>query len=207
MRKRSPGFSMMELMIVLLLMGIVMAMVVPAAYNSLKGYKLHADATALASYLNVVRMKAASQFKPYRLVINVSGGTYTMEKLCGDTSSTVDANCTGLNSPYQEFTTPVYEGGTQLMSQGNTFSGCRPSNITGTLYPGTIVGDPSPCPSTVYMYFNTRGSPVGNTGNPLGNGGVVIYISNQNKLVDAVTVSLGGRVSVSSWSGTAWVVR
>jgi prepilin-type N-terminal cleavage/methylation domain-containing protein len=203
MRKKSPGFSMLELMIVLLLMGIVMAMVVPAAYNSLKGYKLHADATALASYLNVVRMKAASQYAPYRLVIDIAGGTYTMEQLCGDKTT---LGCTG-TSYYQALSTPKLEGGKQFMSQGNTFSSCKPTGAPGTVYPGTITADPSPCPAALYMYFNTRGSPVDATGSPLGNGGVVIYISNQNKLVDAVTVSLGGRVSVSSWSGTAWVVR
>jgi prepilin-type N-terminal cleavage/methylation domain-containing protein len=207
MKRISSGFSMLEIMVVLLITGIIVAMVVPSAYNAMKGYKLHADATALASYLNVVRMKAASQYKPYRLAIDVSGGTYTMEKLCGDTQSSVDANCTGAYPAYQEFSTPVFEGGTQYMSQGNTFTGCRPSSITGALYPGTIQADPSPCPTTLYMYFNTRGSPVDNQGNPLGNGGDVIYIQNQNKLVDAVTVSLGGRVSVSTWSGSAWVVR
>lgn len=205
--RKNLGFSMLEILVVLLLMGIIVAIALPSALSSLKGYELHSDATAVASYLNVVRMKAASQYKPYRLVVNVSAGTYTMEKLCGDTDSTVDANCTGANSAYQEFTTPAYEAGTQYMSQGNTFSSCRPASITGTLYPGTILGDPSPCPDPLYMYFNTRGSPVDNTGAPLGNGGAVLYVSNQNNLTDAITVSLGGQVSISAWSGSAWVVR
>lgn len=205
MRKRiEAGFSMLELLVVLLMMGIIAAIAIPAAYNSLKGYRLHSDATAIASYLNVVRMKAASQYAPYRLVVNVAGGTYTMEKLCGLTTTTVDSACT---TPYQTFTTPQLEGGTQYISQGNTFSSCRPSSITGSVYPGTIIADPSPCPDPLYMYFNTRGSPVNNTGSPLTNGGDVLYLRNQNNLVDAVSVSIGGRVSVSSWSGSAWVVR
>jgi prepilin-type N-terminal cleavage/methylation domain-containing protein len=207
MRKRSLGFSMIEIMVVLLIMGIIIAIALPMANNALKGYKLHADATSISSYLNVVRMKAASQYKPYRLIVNTGAGTYTMEKLCGDTPTSgadSDANCTG---PYQEFTAPVYEGGTQYVSQGNTFSSCRPSFISGTLYPGTITADLSPCPDPLYIYFNTRGSPVNSTGGVIGNGGVVLYIYNQNNLTDAITVALGGRVSISSWSGSAWVVR
>ena len=204
MKRIQAGFSMTELMVVLLMMGILAAIALPSTLNSLKGYRLHSDATAIASYLNVVRMKGASQYAPYRLVVNLSSSTYTMEKLCGDTPSTVDSACT---SKYNAFTTPQLEGGTQVVSQGNTFSSCRPSNITGTLYPGTIAGDPSPCPDPLYMYFNTRGSPVDSAGGPLTNGGAVLYMKNQNDLTDAVTVSIGGRVSVASWSGSAWVVR
>lgn len=198
---------MLEILVVLLLMGIIAAIAIPAAYSSLKGYRLHSDATALASYLNVARMKAASQYAPYRMVVNIAGGTYTLEQLCGMTPSTADAACTGASAPYQPHTTPMLEGGTQYISAGNTFSSCRPSSITGSVYPGTITADPSPCPDPLYFYFNTRGSPVDNIGNPLSNGGDVIYLYNQNNLVDAVTVSIGGRVSVSSWSGSAWVVR
>ncbi len=204
MRKKSLGFSLLEILVVLLIMGIMTAIALPSALSSLKGYRLHGDATAIASYLNIVRMKSASQYAPYRLVVSVGAGTYTMEKLCGLTTSAVDAACV---SAYSAYTTAQTEGGTQYISQGNTFSSCRPAFIAGTAYPGTIAGDPSPCPDPLYMYFNTRGSPVDNTGNPLGNGGAVLYIQNQNQLVDAITVSLGGRVSVSMRGGNSWTVR
>jgi prepilin-type N-terminal cleavage/methylation domain-containing protein len=216
MRKESPGFSIMELLVVMLIMAILTAITVPFAVNALKGYRLHGDATAISSYLNVVRMKSASQYAPYRLVVNTDKGTYIMERLCGNTPNIApgdpsripafDANCAGANPSYQVFSAPQLEGGTQYISQGNTFWACRPPSIVGASYPGTIVGA-TPCASPVYMYFNTRGSPVDNTGQPLGNGGNVLYISNQNNLVDAVTVSLGGRVSTFMREGTGWGVR
>jgi prepilin-type N-terminal cleavage/methylation domain-containing protein len=209
MRKTSRGFSLMELMVVLLLMAIVIAIALPSAINSLKDYRLHADATALASYLNVARMKAASQYAPYRLVVNIASGTYTMEEMCGAKTTSDDSACTGSGpSPaYIPLSTPKLSGGLQYMDRGVTLSSCRPALVTGTLYPGEITTDLSPCPDPLYMYFNTRGSPVANDGGVIGNGGDVLYLKSQNGLVDAVTVSLGGRVSVSTWSGSAWVVR
>lgn len=213
------GFSLIEILVVLLIMGIVTMIALPSAMNSIKGYKLHSDATAVASYLNVVRMKAASQYAPYRLVVNTTAvpATYVMERLCGNTPSSspgdptmnpaYDASCTGPYASYQPFTTAQLEGGTQYISQGNSFYPCRPASITGTTYPGTIVGNPSPCTGPVYMYFNTRGSPVDYHGNPLGNGGAVLYIEGQNGLIDGVTVSLGGRVATYMWSGSGWGLR
>ncbi len=206
MRKANCGFSMLEILVVLLIMGIIVALALPTAINSMKGYKLHADATSIASYLNVARMNAASQYAPYRLVVNVSARTFWLEEMCGAKTSAVDAACNGSNY-YTPLATPKLSGGTQYFSSEIIPSSCRPSSITGTLYPGTITGDLSPCPDPLYMYFNTRGSPVNNSGQPMSNGGDVLYLQAPNGLVDAITVSLGGRVSVSTWSGSAWVVR
>lgn len=211
MRKTSRGFSLLEILVVLLIMGIVAAFALPTAISHLRDYRLHSDAQAIASYLNVVRMKAASQYAPYRLVVNVSGGTYTMEELCGAKTTTNDSACTGTpsvtypNPAYIPLSSPKLVGGTQYAETGDSLLSCRPGSIGS--YPGTITGEVSPCPTTLYFYFNTRGSPVDNQGNPMSNGGDVLYMQSQNGLSDAITVSLGGRVSVSTWSGTQWVVR
>jgi len=131
MRSKDCGFSMIELMVAAIVMGIIAAVAIPQALSALKGYRLHADATSIASYVNQARMKAASQYAPYRLVVNIAAGTYWIEKLCGATPTTSDPACT---SPYAAFTVPQIDSGTQYVLQGDTFSSCRPSFITGTAF-------------------------------------------------------------------------
>lgn len=197
---------MLEVLVVVAIAGIVAAMVIPQAYQAVKAYRLHSDASAIADQLNLARMRAASQFAPYREVINDGSGTYWREQLCGDTSTSTESACT---SPYNSFTTPIIDGGTQYALEGDSLSSCRPAFLSTTSFPGTIQSDPSPCPDPIDIYFNTRGAPVDSSGNPLGNGGAVIYISNQNNLVDAVTVSIGGAVNIWNWNpaSNAWVKR
>jgi len=208
MHREDSGFSMLELLVVLLIMATIASFALPSALNSLKNYRLHSDATALASSMNVVRMRAAAQYAPYRLNIDTGAGTYIFEKLCGATLSSVDSACT---SAYAAYTTRQFEGGTQYAMRGNRYSSCRPSGVTA--YPGTMTADPSGCPTggpnPLQIYFNTRGLPVNSTGSPLSNGGAVIYLVNESNLVDAITVSLGGRVAIWNWApGTSqWVMR
>jgi prepilin-type N-terminal cleavage/methylation domain-containing protein len=200
------AFTMLEMLVVVTVAGIIAAMIVPQAYQAVKAYRLHADASALADQLNIARMRAASQFAPYREVINASTGTYWREKLCGDTSTSVDSACT---SAYTPPTAPAIEGGTQYALQADSFSSCRPTFLGASSYPGTIQADPSPCPDPIEIYFNTRGAPVDGNGDPLGNGGAVIYVRNQYNLVDAVTVSIGGAVAVWNWdtASSSWLKR
>jgi prepilin-type N-terminal cleavage/methylation domain-containing protein len=205
MLRKDSAFSMIEILVVVLIVGTIVAMAIPQAYQAVKAYRLHADAGSLASIMNLARMRAASQYKPYRVVMNIAAGTYWREALCGATSVSVDAACT---TPYKAQTTPVIEGGTQYSRQGDSYASCRPASISSA-YPGTIQADPNPCSDPVYVYFNTRGAPVDNTGSPLGNGGAVIYLRNQNNLIDAVTVAIGGAVITWNWdtASTSWSRR
>jgi prepilin-type N-terminal cleavage/methylation domain-containing protein len=203
---RERAFTMLEMLVVVAVAGIVATMVIPQAYHAVKAYRLHADASGLADQLNIARMRAASQFAPYLEVVKASSGTYWREKLCGDTSTSTDSACT---SAYSALTTAGIEGGTQYAMQGDSFSSCRPSFLSASSYPGTIQADPSSCPGPIEIYFNTRGAPVDSNGNPLDNGGAVIYVRNQYNLVDAVTVSIGGAVSVWNWdtASSSWLKR
>jgi prepilin-type N-terminal cleavage/methylation domain-containing protein len=203
--RKDSAFTMLEMLLVILVIGTIAAMAVPQAFQAVKQYRLHADASALAVQMNIARMRAASQFEPYRMVINIAAGTYWREQLCGTTSASADAACM---SPYQPHTTPVIEGGTQYVEEGDALSSCHPTSV-GSAYPGTIQADPSPCPDPLYIYFNTRGAPVDNAGNPLGNGGSAVYLSNQSNLVDAVTVTLGGAVTTWNWdtASSSWMRR
>ena len=205
-RLRGRAFTMLEMLVVVTLAGVVAAMAIPQAYYAVKAYRLHADASALADQLNIARMRAASQFAPYREVVNASSGTYWREKLCGDTSTSADSACA---SAYNALTTAGIEGGTQYAIEGDSFSSCRPSFLVASTYPGTIEADPSPCPDPIDIYFNTRGAPVDSNGSPLGNGGAVVYVRNQDDLVDAVTVSIGGAVTVWNWDtgSSSWMKR
>jgi prepilin-type N-terminal cleavage/methylation domain-containing protein len=202
-----PGFTLAELLIVVSVLGTIAAIAIPSATRDLADYRLHSDASSLSSWLNVARMKAASQFAPYRLNVNLSSGSYVLEQLCGGNTSDTACTATGA-TPYTAYSSPFYDNsGTQYLSTGDTTSSCRPSGIS--TFPGSITADPSTCPNPLRVYFNTRGVPVDSSGNPLTNGGAAIYLKNPDNLVDAVVVSLGGQVSVwnySPGSGT-WYMR
>ena len=199
--KPSNGFSMLELLTVVLLIGIVVAFALPQALTAVKAYRLHSDAAAVAAQLNVTRFRGTSQYTPYRLVIttSVTPHTFQMERLCGNTPSSTDSNCT---SVYQPRTNPV-EGGVQPINVGNSFTTTNPGGTTA--YPGTITGGTA----TTTFYFNTRGMPVDSNGNPLSNGGAVIYLTNNSNLTDAIVVSVGGRISTYQWkpSTSTWTSR
>ncbi len=200
MPKKDSGFSMLELLLVMLVLVIIIATGLPQALTAVKGYRLHSDAAAVASQLNVARFRATSQYAPYSLTVDVTNNQFSMQRLCGPTLSSVDSNCTG--SAYLPRSTTQPDSITLPLATQDSFTTTNPG---GTTYPGTITGGSA---STTF-YFNTRGMPVDGSGNPVSNGGGVIYLTNTNNLTDAVVVSVGGRISVYNWSPstTTWVAR
>lgn len=195
------GFSMVELLTVVLIIGLISVIAIPQVLSGIKGYRLHSNAAALGSQLSMARFRATSQNTPYRVQIAMAAAphSFSLDRLCGATPSSVDSNCT---APYQPRTDGT-EFGPQPVELGVSFTTTNPGGTTS--YPGTITGG---TPATVF-YFNTRGMPVDSSGNPLTNGGAVIYLTNGMSLTDAIVVSVAGRVSAYQWkpsSGT-WNLR
>ena len=176
------GFSLLELLVVIIILAIVAAFAIPADLTSLRGYRRHSDAAAVASQMNVTRFRATSQYTPYRLTLDISNGTFAIERL---------------NTSYSA---PTVELGSVNLSRGNSFTTTNPG---GSTYPGTITGGAA----ATSFYFNTRGMPVDNSGSPVSNGGALIYLTNNAGLTDAVVVSVGGRIGIYNWDGTAWKAR
>jgi prepilin-type N-terminal cleavage/methylation domain-containing protein len=213
MTNQDSGFSTLELLVVISILGVVAALALPGTNNALKSYRLHSDASAVVSYLNVTRMRAASQYAPYAFDVDPSPipPTYVIEKLSSTPYNPLSPSSTG---SYASLSPPVYEQGTQYASIGTSFSACRPTGVSA--YPGSVTADPGSCTGPFQFCFNTRGLPVlctttgGNPpGSPLTNGGATLYLTGQNGMIDAVTIAVGGGVQLWNWSPGAakWYLR
>ena len=203
MANNESGFSVIELIVVVAVMAIIAAMAVGQVLNSLNNYRVHSDASEITGYLNVERMRAASQNAPYSLDVNSS--TYAIEQL---TPLTYNPLATPTSTTYTSQNPAVYDFGTQCLAPEDTITNCKPSGVS--VYPIPVTGNPSTCGTPFQIYFNTRGLPVDVNGNALtGTGGTAIYLTNTNGMVDVVTVSAGGAVQVWNWDpkNSAWDLR
>ena len=133
---RNSGFTILELMVVVIVLGIISALALPQALIGVKAYRLHSNAAGFAGHLNLARYRATSQYAPYRVRISTSvvPHQFSLERLCGGTSSSVDSNC---SSAYQARTNGI-EGGSLPLERGNVFTTTNPGGTTS--YPGTITG-------------------------------------------------------------------
>lgn len=79
--RTSRGFTLIELVLVILIIGLLLAVVAPSLGGMLRSQKLDAAARTIAGMLKQARIYAASQAKPYRLVIDTDDNTCWLEVL------------------------------------------------------------------------------------------------------------------------------
>jgi prepilin-type N-terminal cleavage/methylation domain-containing protein len=150
MHNSQRGYTLIELLMALGLIGVMCAMVVPITSSSLEGNRLRGDANAIKNFVGLAKMRASSQSTRARVYVDLGANSYALE--VWDRAANVWVN----------------QSGTRRLSAGVTFGfgglatpppntqvaiGLSPACTSGLTAAGVI-------PNTACITFNSRGLPV-----------------------------------------------
>ena len=173
----SRGFSLIELMMVVGIMGVLAVIAVPMSGNTIRYLKLSGDAREISNATAVAKMRAAAKFTQSRLYIDKAGKSFRIQTFTRSATTecpTVGAWCaeggaTNLSSTVSFGFGPVSTPPPNTQTTINQAAMCQTTDAT-----------PVDIANTACVIFNSRGIPVDNTGSPTG--------------VDAVYVTDGSAV-------------
>jgi prepilin-type N-terminal cleavage/methylation domain-containing protein len=165
------GFSLIEMLMVVALLGVLTAIAVPMSGNTLKYLKLSGDARELANITAVAKMRAAAKFTQSRVYIDRAGRAFYVQTFDKTTSAWVtEGGATSLSSTVNFGFGPVTD---------------PPANTQTTIDQSPECLDtaspPNPIANTSCISFNSRGIPIDSTGSPTGlnaiyvNDGIGVY--------------------------------
>jgi general secretion pathway protein H len=77
-RNRASGFTLIELILVLIILSVITALVVPRLTQSLSRMNVESSARRVASALRLARSLAVTEKVPYRAVFNMNGHTLSI---------------------------------------------------------------------------------------------------------------------------------
>jgi Tfp pilus assembly protein FimT len=177
------GFSMIELMVVVLVAIVLLAIAIPSVLGVTRTFRIAGDIRGIAAEVALARMRAASRGAKARLNFDTTANTYQVE--LWSTSA----------GAYQ------LEGGVQSLSEGVTFGYGSIANPAG-LQSSIAQGYPSESGCTC-IYFNSRGLATDSSGSPTANS--AIYITTAGGRYSAVAVSIAGQPQSYTYNGSAWV--
>ena len=194
------GFSLLELLIVILISGILAAVAIPQYVTIVRNQRIRGDAHSLAGNTSVAKMRAGADFTQARIYLDLAANSFRVDDWdqtnnCWHPDTTAAGTCAN-GTPgrtailLSEGVTPGL-GGVGAPPPNTTAGLSQASPCTDNTRVGTVAG-------TACIVFNSRGMPL--NGVPGG-----LYIRD-TKNVDGVTVNASGMVQTWSapLSGGGW---
>lgn len=188
-KTRQAGFSLMELMVVMLIIMIVSAVAVPTLMSTVADVRLRSSASTLQGQIQQLRMRAVRDNKPYKAKLTTVGSVVTMY-LDLDADDTFDAT----------------EPAVSIARDVTVASSGSPSMPSGTLNTtGFVTGTMSTA-----IWFNARGLPCDTSAGAACNTskGYIYYLSQQRSTSTtawaAVSVTQAGRIKAWRYVGSTW---
>jgi prepilin-type N-terminal cleavage/methylation domain-containing protein len=196
--RRNRGFSLLEMLFVLAIMGVMLAIAAPMMGNALGAYRLGGDAKSLENTLNLGKMRAASDFTQSRVYVDLNGNDYflqTFKKTPAPGAWTTEGGTTTLSGA------DVFGFGALAAAPPNTQAAIT-QGVTGFVACKNNAG--ADIGNTACILFNSRGIPVDTTGAPTGAG--ALYLTD-GTAVYGMTISATGNISTwkSATGAAAWI--
>lgn len=189
--RREAGFSLFELMIVMLIIMVVSAVAVPTIMNTVADVRLRSSASTIQGQVQQLRMRAVKDNKPYQGKMTIQAGTILVYlDIDGDGAYDANEPTVGLAKDVR-----VSASGYPSM----------PASLLPNISSYVVQG-----PSSNSIWFNARGLPCDTSVNAACNTskGYIYYLSQQRSTTTtawaAVSVTPAGRIKVWRWSGSAW---
>jgi prepilin-type N-terminal cleavage/methylation domain-containing protein len=199
------GFSLIEMMMVVAIIGVLAAITVPMSGNALRFLRLSGDARNLSNATAVTKMRAAAKFTQARLFIDKTARTFYVQTF----DKTITVPC-----PTGCWVTEASSGSSQLSAAVSFAYGpvtAPPSNTQTAIGQAPVCMNTAAIPvaiaNTACIIFNSRGLPITTiaAGSPTGDD--AIYVTD-GSAVYGITVAATGFVrlwrtnyaSTPSWS-------